>query len=167
MAHLTSFDVLTIFSHTKQSNGNKSLAIPDKKASIMSKENRDQPADTGQTARDDGNLPTYDPDVTTARAYGTSGAAASGVDTMGGQYVEHRDQGSYYNPVTGAYGEHFDYPTATGVHHHRERTGATGVYRERDVDIRDDGSKHVHRVYDNPNTATRVERDYEVEDYET
>ena len=144
----------------------------------MSNQNRDQTTYTGETRRDDGNLPTYDPDVTTGRAYGTGGrsldptaAAASGndysVDTLGGQYAEHRDQGSYYNPVTGAYGEHFDYPTATGVHHHRERTGATGVYRERDVDIRDDGSKHVHRVYDNPNTGTRVERDYEVEDYET
>lgn len=127
----------------------------------MSEENRDQPSDTGQARRDDGNIPTYDPDVTTGRAHGTGSTA------LGGQYVEHRNQGSYYNPATGAYGEHFDYPTATGVHHHRERTGATGVYRERDVDIRDDGSKHVHRVYDNPNTGTRVERDYEVEEYET
>lgn len=136
----------------------------------MSNDPRDQPA--GEDVRNDRDLPTYDPDVSRERAYGTTRtvvepATASGVDTLGGQYTEHRDQGSYYNPITGAYGEHFDYPTSAGVHHHRERTGATGVYRERDVDIRDDGSKHVHRVYDNPNTGTRVERDYEVEDYET
>lgn len=132
----------------------------------------DRTGDTGDIRRDDSNLPTYDPDVTTTRPYGagrveTATGDTQGVNTMGDQYAEHRDRGSYYDPVTGAYGEHFDYPTATGIHHHRERTGPTGVYRERDVDIRDDGSKHVHRVYDNPNTGTRVERDYEVQDYET
>ncbi|MBE3045885.1 hypothetical protein IMZ48_25755 [Candidatus Bathyarchaeota archaeon] len=133
----------------------------------MSEEPRDNP-DTRDSPGDDGEVPTYDPDVTTTGAYGETRTALepSVVTAPGVDPLEHRDQGSYYNPITGAYGEHFDYPTAAGVHHHRERTGATGVYRERDVDIRDDGSKHVHRVYDNPNTGTRVERDYEVEEYE-
>lgn len=127
----------------------------------MTDENPDRsPRRSPGTRRDDGSLP-YDPTQVRSRSFDVD------ADAAGGRHAEHRDQGSYYNPVTGAYGEHFDYPTATGVHHHRERTGATGVYRERDVDIRDDGSKHVHRVYDNPNTGTRIERDYEVQDYET
>ena len=124
----------------------------------MADQSRDQGTDT--SGHHTVNLPTYDP--ATNRFYASGEVATStGVDPMAG----HADQGTYYNPVTGAYGEHYDYPTAAGVHHHRERTGATGVYRERDVDIRDDGSKHVHRVYDNPNTGTRVERDYEVDEF--
>src|SRR5690606_35816541 len=126
----------------------------------MADENADRsPRRSPGTRREDGSLP-YDPAQVRSQSFDAN--------ATGGRHAEHRDQGSYYNPVTGAYGEHFDYPTATGVHHHRERTGATGIYRERDVDIRNDGSKHVHRVYDNPNTGTRIERDYEVvENYET
>ncbi|SPO06546.1 uncharacterized protein DNG_09236 [Cephalotrichum gorgonifer] len=82
------------------------------------------------------------------------------------QVTGHRDQESYYDPATGAYSLQFDYATVIGVHHRSESTDAQGVYRERDVDIRDDGSKHVHSVCINPNTRTKVERDYEVQEDE-
>ncbi|ROT40202.1 hypothetical protein SODALDRAFT_329877 [Sodiomyces alkalinus F11] len=64
-------------------------------------------------------------------------------------------------PESVAYTEHIDYPTSTGVRHHEEQLSSTGTYQSKDVDKRNDGSEHIHRVYDNPNTDTRVERDIE------
>lgn len=61
--------------------------------------------------------------------------------------------------MTGAaYDEQADYATPSGgVLHHREQRDETGVFRRRDVEVRPDGSQHVHRVYENPNKGTRLE----------
>lgn len=64
-------------------------------------------------------------------------------------------------PESVAYAKHVDYPTATGVRHHEEEHTTTGIYKSKDVDRRDDGRVSVPRIYDNPNTGTRVERDVE------
>lgn len=92
----------------------------------------------------------------------TSTGKSYGVGTMGGQYREHTDQGTYYSPATGESLEHFDYPTAKGMHHHEKLTGPNGVYRERDVYMAEDGSRYVHRVFVDKNTGTMEERRYKV-----
>ncbi|KAE8150643.1 hypothetical protein BDV25DRAFT_139641 [Aspergillus avenaceus] len=59
-----------------------------------------------------------------------------------------------YNPDTGAYDEMLDY-TINGVdHHHRERVSADGVYQLRDVETDKDGTKHIHKEYNDPITGT-------------
>ncbi|OJJ02826.1 hypothetical protein ASPVEDRAFT_29373 [Aspergillus versicolor CBS 583.65] len=65
---------------------------------------------------------------------------------------------------TGTSASVVDYATGSGgFRHHRERMTEDGVYQARDVKRRGDGSKHVHREYQNPVTGTRTVRDYEVE----
>ncbi|KAL4808424.1 hypothetical protein BDV18DRAFT_158523 [Aspergillus unguis] len=67
-----------------------------------------------------------------------------------------------YDPESGAYDQMLDYTTGSGSYrHHRERMTEDGVYQERDVQRRDDGSRHVHREYENPATGTRTVKDYE------
>ncbi|KAE8367561.1 hypothetical protein BDV27DRAFT_154851 [Aspergillus caelatus] len=58
-----------------------------------------------------------------------------------------------YDPDTGAYDELLDYSTDDADHHHREKLDADGVYQLRDVDLRKDGTRHVHREYNNPITG--------------
>ncbi|KAE8137397.1 hypothetical protein BDV38DRAFT_246738 [Aspergillus pseudotamarii] len=58
-----------------------------------------------------------------------------------------------YNPSTGAYDELLDYSTDDADHHHREKLNADGVYELRDVNLRKDGTRHVHREYNNPITG--------------
>ncbi|KAF7621929.1 hypothetical protein F9C07_2285749 [Aspergillus flavus] len=55
-----------------------------------------------------------------------------------------------YNPSTGAYDEILDYGTDDAEHHHREKLSADGIYQLRDVDLHRDGTRHVHREYNNP-----------------
>ncbi|RDW60397.1 uncharacterized protein DSM5745_10855 [Aspergillus mulundensis] len=67
-----------------------------------------------------------------------------------------------YDPESGAYDQILDYTTGPGGYrHHRERMTEDGVFQARDVVKRGDGSRHVHREYDNPGTGTRTVRDYE------
>ncbi|KAL4900492.1 hypothetical protein BDW74DRAFT_182585 [Aspergillus multicolor] len=67
-----------------------------------------------------------------------------------------------YDPESGAYDQVLDYATGSGGYrHHRERMTEDGVFQARDVVRREDGSRHVHREYDNPETGTRTVRDYE------
>ncbi|KAB8274780.1 hypothetical protein BDV30DRAFT_86256 [Aspergillus minisclerotigenes] len=55
-----------------------------------------------------------------------------------------------YSPNTGAYDETLDYSTDDAEHHHREKLSADGIYQLRDVDLHRDGTRHVHREYNNP-----------------
>lgn len=55
-----------------------------------------------------------------------------------------------YNSSTGAYDEILDYGTDDAEHHHREKLSADGIYQLRDVDLHRDGTRHVHREYNNP-----------------
>jgi allantoicase len=60
--------------------------------------------------------------------------------------------------TTVSYEEQTDYTTSSGKEVHiREEQDETGVFRHREVEIRPDGSQHVHRVYENPNKGTRLE----------
>ncbi|KAE8315251.1 hypothetical protein BDV41DRAFT_574950 [Aspergillus transmontanensis] len=60
-----------------------------------------------------------------------------------------------YSPNTGAHDETLDYSTDHGEHHYREKLSADGIYQLRDVDVdlRKDGTRHVHREYNNPITG--------------
>lgn len=99
--------------------------------------------------------------------YGTTGTTGYGTTGYGAAntgYGTTYDTGygtTTYDPTSGAYDQHLDYRTDDSRRHHRERLDNTGVYRHRDVDRRDDGTTHVHREYDNPNTGTSYHRDYE------
>ncbi|KAL3470544.1 hypothetical protein BJX99DRAFT_239381 [Aspergillus californicus] len=67
-----------------------------------------------------------------------------------------------YDPESGAYDQMFDYQVGQGgSRHHRERMTEDGVFQARDVWRRGDGSRRVHREYENPGTGTRTVRDYE------
>lgn len=66
-----------------------------------------------------------------------------------------------YDPVTGAYDEHYDFRMENATRHHRERVTPTGTYQLREVDKFDDGTARVHREYSNPNTGTNYTRDYQ------
>ncbi|KAL2852451.1 hypothetical protein BJY01DRAFT_244625 [Aspergillus pseudoustus] len=67
-----------------------------------------------------------------------------------------------YDPESGAYDQVYDYRTGEGGYkHHRERLTEDGVYQVRDVLKRPDGSRQVHREYENPVTGTSTVRDYE------
>lgn len=109
--------------------------------------------------------PTYAEDYdygTTGTAYDATSCTCGTADcgTCGTTY----DTGygtTTYDPSSGAYDQHLDYRTDNSRRHHRERLDPSGVYRHRDVDRHDDGTTHVHREYDNPNTGTSYHRDYE------
>ncbi|KAE8378668.1 hypothetical protein BDV26DRAFT_261322 [Aspergillus bertholletiae] len=58
-----------------------------------------------------------------------------------------------YNPNTRAYDEMLDYHTGDADHHHREKRSANGVYQMRSVDLHKDGTRHIHREYNNPITG--------------
>ncbi|KAL4990425.1 hypothetical protein BDW68DRAFT_174902 [Aspergillus falconensis] len=67
-----------------------------------------------------------------------------------------------YDPQSGAYDQMLDYATGSGEYrHHRERMTEDGIFQARDVTRREDGSRHVHREYENPATGTRRVTDYE------
>ncbi|KAL4733687.1 hypothetical protein BDV11DRAFT_210022 [Aspergillus similis] len=67
-----------------------------------------------------------------------------------------------YDPESGAYDQMLDYTTGSGEYrHHRERMTEDGVFQARDVTKRQDGTRHVHREYENPLTGTRRTTDYE------
>ncbi|KAL3438546.1 hypothetical protein BDV09DRAFT_108659 [Aspergillus tetrazonus] len=67
-----------------------------------------------------------------------------------------------YDPESGAYDQMLDYTTSAGEYrHHRERMTEDGVFQTRDVTKRQDGTRHVHREYENPLTGTRRVTDYE------
>ncbi|OQE29964.1 hypothetical protein PENSTE_c002G04815 [Penicillium steckii] len=96
--------------------------------------------------------------------YGNYGTSAYSTDAIGNSLGTTYDTGygtTAYDPSSGAYDQHLDYRTDNSRRHHRERLNSSGVYRHRDVDRRDDGTTHVHREYDNPNTGTSYHRDYE------
>ncbi|KAL4997262.1 hypothetical protein BDV10DRAFT_96516 [Aspergillus recurvatus] len=67
-----------------------------------------------------------------------------------------------YDPESGAYDQMLDYTTGSGEYkHHRERMTEDGVFQARDVTKRGDGTRHVHREYENPVTGTKRVTDYE------
>lgn len=70
-----------------------------------------------------------------------------------------------FDPATGAYDEHEDYSTGTGMKHHREVRDVAGRRFRRDVDIGSSGltSAREYREYEDPSTGTRVERDVDVD----
>ncbi|UNI13360.1 hypothetical protein JDV02_000110 [Purpureocillium takamizusanense] len=73
-------------------------------------------------------------------------------------------QGSYTDPVLGTYEEHSDFATVEGWRHHRETVDAHGAYHVVDIDLRRDGSIHVHKEDENPATGQSSVRDYEHSD---
>lgn len=66
---------------------------------------------------------------------------------------------------TGAYDEHEDYSTGSGMRHHREVRDVSGRRFRRDVDIDSSGLSKAreHREYENPSTGRKFERDEEVD----
>ncbi|KAJ6447294.1 Amidase [Purpureocillium lavendulum] len=73
-------------------------------------------------------------------------------------------QGSYTDPVLGTYEEHSDFATEEGWRHHRETVDAHGAYHVVDIDLRRDGSIHVHKEDENPTTGESSVKDYEHSD---
>ncbi|KAL4865849.1 hypothetical protein BDV12DRAFT_173797 [Aspergillus spectabilis] len=74
----------------------------------------------------------------------------------------HGEGSTLYDPESGAYDQILDYQTGSGgCKHHRERMTEDGVYQVKDVERQGDGSRHVHREYENPGTGTRSVRDFE------
>ncbi|ODM22563.1 hypothetical protein SI65_00152 [Aspergillus cristatus] len=94
----------------------------------------------------------------TATASGTRGYDPSDYSNIAVQ-----DGGGHtaYDPVTGAYDEHYDYRAENSTKHHRERMLPDGTYQLREVDRFDDGTARVHREYSNPNTGTNYIKDYQ------
>ncbi|KAL4972814.1 hypothetical protein BDW66DRAFT_143412 [Aspergillus desertorum] len=75
---------------------------------------------------------------------------------------DHGEGCTVYDPESGAYDQMLDYTTGSGEYrHYRERMTEDGVFQARDVTKRGDGSRHVHREYENPVTGTRRVTDYE------
>lgn len=70
-------------------------------------------------------------------------------------------QGTVTDPESGAYDQHFDYPTSDGVRHHRERVGEDGTREFKTVDVGNDGSERVHREFHDPATGTHSSRDFQ------
>ncbi|KAL5340500.1 hypothetical protein BJX70DRAFT_361155 [Aspergillus crustosus] len=72
------------------------------------------------------------------------------------------EETTVYHPESGAYDQTVDYRTGSGgSRHHRERMTADGVFQVRDVENRGDGSKHVHKEYENTGTGTRNVSDFQ------
>ena len=97
--------------------------------------------------------------------YDNTGYGGTTYDPTAGTYDQRfgyrANDGSTYDPTTGAYDQRYVYRVPDGNVHHRERLSPAGTYRERDINLRDDGTTRVHREYDNPNTGTSYQRDYE------
>lgn len=90
-------------------------------------------------------------------------AADEGADLrIQGSSFDNGEQSMIYDPASGAYDQMLDFATGTGGYeHHRERLTEEGIYQARDVQRREDGSRHVHREYENPATGTKTVREYE------
>lgn len=131
-----------------------------------------------QAGDNDPDVYDYDADVDYDEVLTDRSAKGAGTGTGTGTSVKDKDsemrvkttsfdngEGStIYDPESGAYDQMVDYTTgAGGFRHHRERMTEDGVYQARDVKRRGDGSKHVHREYQNPATGTSTVRDYEIE----
>ncbi|KAL4881353.1 hypothetical protein BJY04DRAFT_218174 [Aspergillus karnatakaensis] len=101
----------------------------------------------------------YDDIVTDTPATSTADTDGMRVKTTN---FTHGEGSTIYDPESGAYDQMVDYQTGEGGYrHHRERMTEDGVYQVRDVERRGDGSRHVHREYDNLGTGTRTIRDFE------
>merc|ERR1712187_746646 len=129
--------------------------------SVNNVDNSAQTSYTGDTT-----YGTYEDDAITD--YGLRGATAPGSGIRGYDPSDYsniavQDGGGHtaYDPVTGAYDEHYDYRTENATTHHRERVLPDGTYQLREVDRFDDGTAKVHREYSNPNTGTNYIRDYQ------
>lgn len=70
-----------------------------------------------------------------------------------------------FDSKTGAYDEHEDYSTGSGMRHHREVKDVSGRRFRRDVDIDSSGLSKAkeHREFENPSTGRKFERDEEVD----
>ncbi|KAE8327915.1 hypothetical protein BDV39DRAFT_204627 [Aspergillus sergii] len=97
-------------------------------------------------ATNDTTYDTYDADATTN--YGAR--AAKRLNTKKQTATDNGHGRTIYSLNTGAYDETLDYSTDDAEHHHREKLSADGVYQLRGVDLRKDGTRHVHREYNNP-----------------
>ncbi|KAL4821737.1 hypothetical protein BDW67DRAFT_179570 [Aspergillus spinulosporus] len=76
--------------------------------------------------------------------------------------VDNGEGSTVYDPESGAYDQMLDYTTGSGEYrHYRERMTEDGVFHKRDVTKRQDGTRHVHREYENTLTGTRRVTDYE------
>ncbi|KAL3461426.1 hypothetical protein BJX64DRAFT_289413 [Aspergillus heterothallicus] len=134
--------------------------------------------DAGQAGDNDADIYDYDDIITdTSATITTNNSSSSNTSrTVRPQETDLGDSGMFmettefengegstiYDPESGAYDQMYDYRTGDGGYqHHRERVTEDGVFQVRDVYRRPDGSKHVHRAYDNPVTGTNTVRDYE------
>ncbi|KAL2798344.1 hypothetical protein BJX66DRAFT_295420 [Aspergillus keveii] len=119
-------------------------------------------ADAGQAGDNDADIYDYD-DIITDTSTSTANRTVDETGLVTESISLDNGEGTtVYDPETGAYDQMYDYTTGDGGYkHHRERLTDEGVYQSRDVDRRNDGTRHVHRKYQNPVTGTRTVRDYE------